>query len=464
MWPFALAAAVGLGLVLRLVWVRDMEYKWDEAWTFEQTQEVGQPFPWLGMPSSLKVANPGMSLWVFLLLGKLCAVHEPTDLARVVQVLSVVAILVLIFFALRWVAREEREPWLWAAAFLAVNPLAVLFHRKIWPPSVLPIFVSFMLVSWWQRDRRWGAFAWGLLGMCLGQIHMGGFFLAAGFVLWALLFDRKHVAWRSWLAGSCLGAVFMLPWLATAAASWGQRPIPHYHWYHVLIGRFWARWVTEPFGFGLDYALENDFADFLHFPHVGGRPTYLVGLLHGLILVTGLCILARRAVSLARSASEGSSTVSPARSASEAIRRWRFGLVHHMLHPAFLIRQSPTALTQNAALWGFGIILSLSCLPIYRHYMVIAYPLEFLWLARLALPQGERDKAKGERQTTHSPFTLFFSPSRKVGRALLLTLCVAQALLSAGFLSYIHSHQSIHGAYGVAYGSQKESPLLKPHH
>jgi len=118
MWSIGLAGALILGAVLRLVWVMDMEYKGDEAWTFDRTQRVGrtEPFPWLGMDSSVKVSNPGMNVWVFLLLAKLFSARDPTTLARAVQLLNVSAIVLLVIFAFRMVLKEEREPWLWAAA------------------------------------------------------------------------------------------------------------------------------------------------------------------------------------------------------------------------------------------------------------------------------------------------------------------------------------------------------------
>src|SRR5262249_31909329 len=162
-------------------------------------------------------------------------------------------------------------------ALLAVNPLAVLFHRKIWPPSVLPIFIALMLLGWWYRERRRGALVWGLVGACVGQIHMGGFFFAAAFALWALLFDRKRTAWRAWLLGSFLGALPLLPWFHYLWTAEHQKMLTHRTWVHLIEGKFWTRWTMEPLGFGLDYALESDFPDFLRYPHVGGRPTYLVG-------------------------------------------------------------------------------------------------------------------------------------------------------------------------------------------
>jgi hypothetical protein len=87
-------------------------------------------------------------------------------------------------------AQREREPWLWAAALVAVNPYAVLMHRKIWPPSALPVFCLMPLAGWFYRDRRWGAFAWGLGGMLAAQIHVGGLFFFAGLSAWTLVAPR----------------------------------------------------------------------------------------------------------------------------------------------------------------------------------------------------------------------------------------------------------------------------------
>jgi hypothetical protein len=180
-----LILALAAGAVLRLIWGADIEYKADEAWTFRRTQEVGrtEPFPYVGTLTSQGFRNPGLSIWVFLVLGKLFTVTDPVALARAVQVLNVAALILLVGFALRFVPRGEREPWLWGIALAAVNPLAVLCQRKIWPPSVLPILTVVMLVGWYRRDRRWGSFVWGFVGACVGQVHMAGFFLAAGYGL-----------------------------------------------------------------------------------------------------------------------------------------------------------------------------------------------------------------------------------------------------------------------------------------
>ena len=337
-WPFwaiGLAAAILLGGALRLVWVEDMEFKADEAWTFKRTQQIGETeaWPWLGMQSSTELPNPGMSLWVFVGLAKLVGAHEPTTLARAVQVLNIGALLVLVWFALRIVPRPEREPWLWAAALVALNPLAIEMHRKIWPPSILPILTMIMLSGWWYRDRRWGGFLWGLIGMCIGQIHMSGFFLLGGFALWTGLFDRQKCCWRTWFAGVALGALPAIPWLWSMLTAPGSH-INHTRWYHAVESKFWLRWLTEPFGLGVSFALDRDFVDFLTYPLIAGRPTYLMLVLHVLLIVIGTIVLLRFGYQLWQDR-------------REALQMW-------------LGQSSTTAFMVSASLWGFGILLTLS--------------------------------------------------------------------------------------------------------
>ncbi len=405
--------ALFAGAGLRLIWAEDIEYKADEAWTFEHSRDGD--LPWLGMPSSVDIPNPGMSVWVFVLLERLSGADDPPALARAVQITNVAALVLLVCFALRHVPRGEREAWLWAAALVAVNPLAVLFHRKIWPPCVLPLLTLAMLYGWWYRQRRVPAFVWGMVGVCLGQIHMAGFFFASGFVLWALLFDRpwrERVAWRSWLIGTALGTLPMLPWLIHLLTQPSARPINPHRWVHAFELKFWIRWFTESFGLGIDYTFGPYFREFLSYPLLAGRPTYLVGLLHWIVGGIALLMLGRAGISLWRRRDQ-----------------WR---------DCWIGRESASAFTQNAALWGFGLLLTLSSFSIHRHYMIVLFPLEFLWVARLALATG------GEH-----------ARSVRVGRVLLMSLWLAQFCISANMLAYVHTRQNFAGTeYGIPYGAQ----------
>jgi hypothetical protein len=256
---------------------------------------------------------------------------------------------------------------------------------------------------------------WGLVGVCLGQIHMAGFFFAGGFALWAFLFDRpwrERIAWKSWLLGTLLGALPMLPWLVHLLAQPSERPINPHRWVHALELKFWIRWFSESFGLGIDYTFGPYFREFQGYPLLGGHPTYLVGLLHWLLGGLALVLLARAAVTLWRRR-----------------EHWR----EHCIG-----RDSASAFTQNAALWGFGLLLTLSSFSIHRHYMIVLFPLEFLWVARLALAWNQEQ-----------------ARSARLGRALLLSLWCAQFVISANMLAYIHARQNFAGAeYGIPYGAQ----------
>ncbi|HVX63689.1 MAG TPA: hypothetical protein VHC19_23910 [Pirellulales bacterium] len=411
-WLVAFVAVLLCGAAMRLAAAEDMEYKADEIWTFERTQpDPARPFPWIGMPSSAGMDNPGMSVWVFMALARLFHAHDPVSLARVVQALSIAAIGLQVLFAWRWAPRADREAWLWSAALLSVNPLAVLFHRKIWPPSVLPIFISLMLIAWWRRERRLSAFCWGLLGAVIGQIHLGGIHFAAGAALWTWWADRKRAAWKSWAVGSALGALPMIPWIKHLIATHGTRPAAPMKWQHIFEFKYWLRWFSEAFGWGIDYSLGDDFRDFLAQPVIGGQSTWLVAALHAACVALGGYLLVRW------------------------WRHWRVAEVD----PSDNWRHSSTALAENIGLWGYGVMLTLTLTPIHCHYLIIVYPLEFLWVARLALGHG----AEAARR-------------RPSSRMLLACLCGAQLLISASFLGYVHARQVIHGDYGVVYQAQAE--------
>ncbi len=413
----ALSAAIVCGAVLRLVWVTDIEYKSDEARIFASTQRVGRTegLPPVGHRSSVGIPFPGLSTWSFIVLARALGSNDPPTLARGVQLLSVAAIALLVAFAVRAVPRQEREVWLWAAALAAVNPLAVLYHRKIWEPSLVPLFSVLTIASWWFRQRRMGAFLWGLVGALPGQLHFSGFAFTAALVGWTALFERRRVDWLSWAAGSCIGILPMIPWIRymwelspTSVSSLGA--------IHPVRAEFWMRWVAEPIGIGVEYSLGPQFGDFLGFPIVYGRSTYLTAIVYAATIAVGASILARALMWIARQ--------------------------RHCLRDLWVGRESSTALAQSAALWGFGILLTACTVRIPHHYLIAAFPLGFVWLARMAL----------------LPATGGSAPA-PLGRILLAATCVLQLLLSASFLSYIHVNQgAASGPYGRAWAAQQTPP------
>lgn len=407
--PVFVAAAIAVGALLRFGWLSDMEYKGDERWSFERSQLVGtaEPWPTLGMPSSVGLRNPGLSVWVFVALAKVFAIHRPVSLDRAVVACNVSAFVLLFAFIVRKVRSDEREPWLWGLALAAVNPIAVLLERKIWAQSVLPIFCVFFLIGWLRRNRWWGAFVWGLVGAMLGQVHMAGFFFCAGFFGWELCAGRwraspgERTRWMAWLAGTALGVVPLVPWAHYVLTTHHAEA---FAWSQVASFRFYRLWLSDALGLGLDYSLGRQYLDFLRYPIVGAGDTYPALYLQGLSFSVGVYVAACAGLSLWR-----------------ARGQWRGGL-------GALTRASEAAYAGAAAVVGYGGLLTATGLNVWRHYMIVTFPLEWTTLACVALASVRR-------------------PHRW-----LAVLWTAQLALSLTFLGYIHEHHgAVQGDYGRAF-------------
>jgi hypothetical protein len=106
----------------------------------------------------------------------------------------------------------------------------------------------------------------------------------------------------------------------------------------------------------------------------------------------------------------------------------------------FFLGNSPETVLTNAALWGYGGMLTLLTAigntDSHRHYLIVVAPMLALW-AVLAVMYGDR------------------TSRRLRARAILLMLCVGQVILSAGLLSYIHRTAIIHGEYGATWRAQQ---------
>lgn len=398
----ALTAAILFGAVLRLLWHEDIEYKADQVWTFLRVQEFWATgaIPTIGMTSSVGPPNPALSQWVFIALSAFVPVDNPLPLTRAVEVVNVLALLMLLAFVRRCVHPVEREPWLWATALVAVNPFAIHFSRCIWQMNIFPPIIVGMLWAWWYRGRAAGAFFWGLIGACLGQIHMPGFFFAGAFFLVTAWLDRQSVHWRAWFSGSVLGALPLVPWLMQLAnaqphvSAWGR---------DYLNLAFVQHWLNMASGVGLKYNLGNDFDNFVG-PWSGYGVAVLMAAIVGLMLSIGVRFVTRMVTE--RSA----------------------------VCPTYFNLRSPTFLVLTSAFLGYGLVLLTLLRPIYLHYFVIAFCLPALSVAWFAFA--------GTRGTERS---------RTTTRALLASLAIAQAGLALAFQSYIHDREVIDGDYGTVY-------------
>jgi hypothetical protein len=283
------------GSVLRLAWPRDMEWKFDEKWMFAKAQRVADgvdAWPWVGMPSGVGLENPGLSIWPFALLAR--AIHDPVVMTQAVQVLNVLALWGFALWVLSSWPNDDRELGLWGVALFAVSPLPVLFSRKIWAQDLLPILLLPWLWGHAKRELRGGAFAWGLFGALLGQLHMSGFFAAGALFVVTLLHDRGKFRWLPWLAGSACGALSLMPWLRFVLSDRARQSAAG----GVLSLRFFSDALTNAWGLGLRYPLGRAYHAFLQGPQVAGIATHAAGLaryaLLALLVFSGVMLVRER--------------------------------------------------------------------------------------------------------------------------------------------------------------------------
>ena len=355
----ALACALVCGLVLRMLWPADMEWKADEQWMFARASTIGisEPWPPVGMPSGVAVPNPGLSVWIFVPLAR--AAGDPVRLAQFVQLINVLALVGLALLGVsRALPEASRHVWFAGLALMSVNPLAVVLARKIWAQSLLPLFAAATFAAHASRFSFVGAFTWGLAGTLAGQVHMSGFFLQAALALWTWLSEPSATSprtrWSGWFSGSVVGAIPLFPWALHLLRSDSQFSRD---WIATLIPRAPFTWLVDSLGVNTPYVYRPETHLFLAEPRVGGVPTYGMAVAHAALAAIALYCLARWARTMRP-------RVVPAR---------EDGHVWLWIH---------------AAAFGLTTLLMIAGVRARTHYLVIAYPLPFVWLAWLLLTHG----------------------------------------------------------------------------
>jgi hypothetical protein len=333
----------------------------DQVWNFEHGIGVGSTLPWgwLGMMSSGGVRNPGMSLWIFVLLVRTFGITTPEQLSRTIAVMSILAIVLIGFWALIQLRGSDQEVWLAAGAIAAVNPVAIFLDRVIWAQSTLPLLAVAFWIGIWNRERWWGALLWGGIGVCLSQIHMAGFFVCAAAFLWVLLFKRQGPRWWAYVIGTVVAGwplVFWLKYLASGHFARPSWPI----WAH-FPGKVWIWWLASDGGLGDEYLAANfwrlRFGVFLREPRILGLQTYGVPIVYTALVLLLLSALVVSFRYLVRQRKE-----------------WRRQLLIGDTQTAFLIR---------TAVVGFAGLITLLPTPVFVHYFLVAFPMGFVWIASL---------------------------------------------------------------------------------
>jgi hypothetical protein len=352
------------------------------------------------MASGVAIPNPGLSVWIFVPLARMAG--DPVTLAQFVQVINVLA---LVGFAglgaSRAVAASFRPAWVGGIALMSVNPLAVVLARKIWAQSLLPLFAVATLAAHASRISRAGAFTWGLAGTLAGQVHMSGFFMQAALVLWTWLSERspgsRRTRWSAWCAGSAAGAIPMVPWAFNVLRSPDQFSRD---WIATVVPRAPFTWLSDSLGVNTPYVYRPELLWFLAEPRIGGVPTYGMAVAHAALIGIAVYCLARW------------------------VRTMRLQLV-----PAR--EDGHLWLWIHAAAFGLTALLMVAGVRARTHYLVIAYPLPFVWLAWLLLTHG--------------------------GARLYRTVLALQFAITVTMLVQVHRDGGVaNGAYGLSYRAQDQ--------
>jgi hypothetical protein len=399
-------AALVFGIVLRLVWPADMEWKGDEQLMFTWASAVGvtEPWPSLGMASGVRLPNPPLSVWIFVPLAR--AAGDPVLLAQIVQAINVLALLgFVVVGSSRMFSDAARRLWFAGLALQAVNPLAVTLSRKIWAQSLMPTFALAVFSGHAFRRVRAGAFLWGLCGMLAGQVHMSGFVLQAALAIWTWFVERRlaggqrRTRWSYWVAGSLVAAIPLWPWLASVAQPGGSFSRD---WTATREPRALLLWLVDGLGVNTAYLYAPDWIWFLGEPRLAGTPTYGMAAVHLILVAVALYCLGRWLV------------------------RIRPSLVPSLEH-------GDLWLWIHAAAFGVTALLMLAGVRARTHYVVVLYPLPFVWLAWLISTYG--------------------------GRRLYQAVLVLQLLISVAVLWQVHRDGGVPtGAYGTSYRAQMRQP------
>jgi Dolichyl-phosphate-mannose-protein mannosyltransferase len=223
---------------LRLRHLDLIEFKLDEATAVNLARLVlDGDFVTVGLRSSVRAHNP--PLFVYLTAVPLALWDDPRAATAFVGVLAVAAV-ILTYFVLR--PRFGSLVALGAAALFATAPWAVLYSRKLWGQSVLPVVAAALLWSMFvvlERARTRVVVFIPIL-LCLAfQLNFSALSLLIPAAV-LVLYRGREVHWPAFSLGVGVAVLLLAPWLyhqvttgfedisllASGAPDGGERPGP----------------------------------------------------------------------------------------------------------------------------------------------------------------------------------------------------------------------------------------------
>jgi hypothetical protein len=220
---------VGLTLVLFIAAIMRLgepgmvEFLHDEAYLSLLAQDlvVGGAIPFTGIPSSVGIPNPPISLYIMAIPYTLSS--SPVFATMFVAVLNVAGVGLLWWSAHRYLGRMVA---LLAGLTYALSPWAVLYSRKIWAQDFHTPFVLLGLLLGlygFIEGKRWAQAGCLPVLVIAFQIHFAAWALLPLY-LWLLWSGRKHISRLALSLSLVLAFATLFPFLMGLSRVFEEEP------------------------------------------------------------------------------------------------------------------------------------------------------------------------------------------------------------------------------------------------
>ncbi len=378
------------GILLRFIWLDDMEWKWDEQWMWLHSSDWAKNKIWpdLGVMSGGGIVNTGVSTWPFIIFRYLNL--SPVGMVWAVAIMNVVGIGIFYLSLIQW-NPKWKHLILPGIAIASTHLLHIIFSRKIWAQDLLPFFTSIAFWGFVNRKSWIGIFAWALgLGLAM-QVHMSGFYLAASMILTAIWYDGGVKTSFTWVWKLSM----FLVWALLPSLNWAFHVISHAgksstSILNIFKFEFFIRFISDVVGINIVYSLGKTTPEFLKAPY-----SYL-----NLIFLLILC-----------------------------------GIFLFVVYKLFKVKTLRTTIWNDKEskflLWAYIILpaffFTISGINVRDHYLIVLFPMIQI---------------------------LFTIVVNEINPKFISWILVCQFWVSSNFLMFVHNNPNIKGDYGVPFSEQ----------
>ncbi|KPL87826.1 hypothetical protein SE16_09740 [Ardenticatena maritima] len=348
-WGLPLAI-VALALLLRMAFPTLVEFKYDEANVVRRALAIAYEGdrPAVGAISSVGTFHPPLHLYLAALPLRLWP--DPVALVLFLGFLGGVAVWMCYLLGRTYLGRDVG---LIAAYLFAVNSWSVYYTRKIWTQNNPLVTVLFFmaLLAFVVQGRAWALSGAFLGAAALISLHLGGLAFVPVLVL-ALFMGRRRLAWRPLALGVVLFGLLLAPYfIHDARHGWEKvRGFLEYTGGEAHFSTAALRYAFLLTGSKAGLTVVG-----------GNREAYLAGLpnLWWLDRVAAVCLALALVYALVEAVR-----------GDETRRRTLLVLLLWFWTPV-LLQSRPTR-------------------PIYPHYFILLFPVQFLLIAFLLVDGGRR--------------------------------------------------------------------------